>query len=117
MEKNKLGKHSFPLLIVLIPIICCFNFICFIYRGKDIPLSAASDFFGLSHPVVRNLLQCSQGASNCLEYQMRKFEVVRSSDELSPVASEQDPATSFQSLGRFLGETRILTSSILRNNK
>lgn len=61
-----------------------------------------SDFFGLKHPVVRNLLQCSQGASGCKQYSFSKFEVVRDNSAIDEVAADLDPTNSIEALKKIL---------------
>lgn len=71
-----------------------------------------SDFFGLKNPVIKNLLQCSPGAQNCLEYSWCKFEVVRNTGKTTFIPSVKDPATTFQALHKFLGSADTVASDL-----
>ncbi|XP_067939042.1 transforming growth factor beta regulator 1-like [Watersipora subatra] len=70
--------------------------------SKPISPTTDSDFFGLNHPVVKNLLQCSHGAASCVGYEWSKFEVVKKTSQLSKVPSELDPATNFRVFAKLL---------------
>lgn len=71
--------------------------------GLPLSVTRKSDFFGLKHHVVKNLLQCSAGASNCLEYQWCKFEVVKDKSSLTTaVVSDSDPTSSFKAFSKLL---------------
>lgn len=65
-------------------------------------MTELSDFFGLKHPVVKNLLQCSQGAGGCLGYIWCKYEVAKDSSSVDSVPSELDPTNSFESIVQLL---------------
>ncbi|XP_039265211.2 transforming growth factor beta regulator 1-like [Styela clava] len=48
------------------------------------------DFFGLSHPIIQNLIQSLPGASECSGYEWKKFEVVRPAKSSQAVAGHQN---------------------------
>lgn len=78
------------------------------YRDHELATSTKSDFFGLKHPLIRNLLQCSQGANNCLEYQWCMFEVVKNNSKLTAVPSENDVTSSYKALVEHLLSTETV---------
>ncbi|XP_038062703.1 uncharacterized protein LOC119733188 [Patiria miniata] len=53
------------------------------YGGQEIPSAKGkgTDFFGLTHPTIQNLIQCSPGARKCLSYKWMKFTTTRSHDQ------------------------------------
>jgi hypothetical protein len=56
------------------------------------------DFFGLSHPVVQNLIQSCPGAKKCNGYKWVKFEVNKNlTMDSMPILSE-DPTISHMAL-------------------
>ncbi|XP_018327394.1 transforming growth factor beta regulator 1 [Agrilus planipennis] len=58
-------------------------------RGKD--------FFGLTHPVVSNLIQSSPGARRCVNYKWTKFEVSKMGDHS---VEDKDACLNFEALQR-----------------
>ncbi len=52
-------------------------------RGKEIPSAKGkgTDFFGLTHPTIQNLIQSSPGARKCTKYKWMKFTTTRSPDQ------------------------------------
>jgi len=64
-----------------------------------------AEFFGLSHPVVQNLIQSYPGARKCTNYRWTKFEVSRNDAE---VYVEDNPAVNVDLLS-FRGSVSTLT--------
>ena len=56
------------------------------------------DFFGLSHPVVQNLIQSCPGAKKCEGYKWIKFEVSKDVGTDRVVTESEDPSVSFTAL-------------------
>ena len=54
------------------------------------------EFFGLSHPVVQNLIQSCPGAKKCEGYKWIKFDVTK--DAAADSVESEDPAVSFTAL-------------------
>ena len=69
-----------------------------IYRGMDIleQTGRGADFFGLTHPVIQNLIQSSPGAKRCTNYKWVKFEISKT-DTNESVGTEmlQDPTIGY----------------------
>ncbi|XP_048747050.2 transforming growth factor beta regulator 1-like isoform X2 [Ostrea edulis] len=67
-------------------------------RGMEIlePSGRGADFFGLTHPVVQNLIQSSPGAKRCSNYKWVKFEISKT-DTNESVGTEmlQDPTIGY----------------------
>ncbi|XP_017779250.1 PREDICTED: transforming growth factor beta regulator 1 [Nicrophorus vespilloides] len=55
------------------------------------------DFFGLTHPIVLNLIQCSPGSRKCAHYKWSKFEVSKNSEQF---VEDNDTSLSFKMLQR-----------------
>ena len=56
------------------------------------------DFFGLSHPVVQNLIQSCPGAKKCDGYKWIKFEVNKDAVSDNLTTESEDPSVSFTAL-------------------
>ena len=70
------------------------------------------DFFGLSHPVVQNLIQSCPGAKKCEGYKWIKFEVNK--DIGTDSIDSEDPTVSFTALKtRIQGNMSKATESSL----
>lgn len=69
-------------------------------RGMDLieTMGKGPDFFGLSHPVVQNLIQSCPGAKKCEGYKWIKFEVNKEVGSDSMITESEDPAVSFTAL-------------------
>ncbi|KAK3610418.1 hypothetical protein CHS0354_016597 [Potamilus streckersoni] len=69
-------------------------------RGMDVLdiVGKGAEFFGLAHPVVKNLIQSCPGARKCSGYKWVKFEVSKMLSMDSMVSLPDDPAISFPSL-------------------
>ncbi|KAL3865153.1 hypothetical protein ACJMK2_006774 [Sinanodonta woodiana] len=69
-------------------------------RGIDVLdiVGKGAEFFGLAHPVVKNLIQSCPGARKCSGYKWVKFEVSKMLSMDSVVSLSDDPAISFPSL-------------------
>lgn len=63
--------------------------------GLDRTDLTAYDFFGLSHPVVQNLIQSLPGSRKCIKYEWKKFEVVRHK-QFNPKAMKMSLENGFQ---------------------
>nr|XP_022337414.1 transforming growth factor beta regulator 1-like isoform X1 [Crassostrea virginica] len=67
-------------------------------RGMDIleQTGRGADFFGLTHPVIQNLIQSSPGAKRCTNYKWVKFEISKT-DTNESVGTEmlQDPTIGY----------------------
>lgn len=67
-------------------------------RGMEIlePSGRGADFFGLTHPVIQNLIQSSPGAKRCSNYKWVKFEISKT-DTNESVGTEmlQDPTIGY----------------------
>jgi hypothetical protein len=59
-----------------------------------------AEFFGLSHPVVQNLIQSCPGSRRCTGYRWVKFEINKMADSVE--MDSLDPTTSYNSLKIFL---------------
>lgn len=59
-----------------------------------------AEFFGLSHPVVQNLIQSCPGSRRCTGYRWVKFEINKMADSLE--MDSLDPSTSYNALKIFL---------------
>lgn len=60
------------------------------------PSARGADFFGLTHPVIQNLIQSSPGAKRCSNYKWVKFEISKT-DTNESVGTEmlQDPTIGY----------------------
>uniref|UniRef100_K1QJ68 Transforming growth factor beta regulator 1 n=1 Tax=Magallana gigas TaxID=29159 RepID=K1QJ68_MAGGI len=60
------------------------------------PSGRGADFFGLTHPVIQNLIQSSPGAKRCSNYKWVKFEISKT-DTNESVGTEmlQDPTIGY----------------------
>lgn len=69
-------------------------------RGVDLveTMGKGPDFFGLSHPVVQNLIQSCPGAKKCEGYKWIKFEVSKDVGTDRVVTESEDPSVSFTAL-------------------
>ncbi|XP_051897505.1 transforming growth factor beta regulator 1 isoform X2 [Pristis pectinata] len=73
---------------------------------------SGADFFGFSHPTVRNLIQGCPGARKCLCYRWVKFEVCRPGDGRVPHALPEDDASlNFEALRQQLFEEGLSNES------
>lgn len=73
--------------------------ICVIYcRGGNIlPVDGHGlDFFGLSHPVVQNLIQSCPGARKCSRYKWVKFEINKQETNENVAVGTRDPTVSYE---------------------
>ena len=76
-----------------------------VYYFRSYPkleLTVNSDFFGLKHPMVKNMLQDSQGADLCTGYARCKYETVKDNSTTSEVLSESDPTNNLTELLKIL---------------
>lgn len=71
-----------------------------------------AEFFGLSHPVVQNLIQSCPGSRRCTGYRWVKFEINKMADSVE--MDSLDPTTSYNALKIFLnnGNLKIFLLSI-----
>eukprot|EP00106_Octopus_bimaculoides_P001604 XP_014769046.1 PREDICTED: transforming growth factor beta regulator 1-like [Octopus bimaculoides] len=69
-------------------------------RGYDLVAThgAGPEFFGLSHPIVQNLIQSCPGARKCSLYKWIKFEVSKTENICSSITTEDDPTISVEAL-------------------
>ncbi|KAK3759335.1 hypothetical protein RRG08_033400 [Elysia crispata] len=69
-------------------------------KTRGIPLSALEmsglDFFGLSHPVIQNLVQSCPGARKCGRYKWVKFEINKAETNENVAVGTSDPTVSFE---------------------
>ena len=68
-----------------------------------------AEFFGLSHPVVQNLIQSCPGSRRCTGYRWVKFEINKMADSVE--MDSLDPTTSYNSLKIFLNNGSKLQES------
>lgn len=93
-------KVILPYLITFAPvhILKHYSICANIYRGMDIleQTGRGADFFGLTHPVIQNLIQSSPGAKRCTNYKWVKFEISKT-DTNESVGTEmlQDPTIGY----------------------
>lgn len=74
---------------------------CFVFRGYEIVPTRGSgpEFFGLSHPIVQNLIQSCPGARKCTDYKWIKFEVSKTENISSfPPIEYENPTISVEAL-------------------
>lgn len=64
-----------------------------------------NDFFGLSHPIILNLIQNSPGTRKCCSYKWTKFEVGRNPDNIE----ERDATINFEALQRNINFGQLKT--------
>jgi hypothetical protein len=64
-----------------------------------------AEFFGLSHPVVQNLIQSCPGSRRCTGYRWVKFEINKMADSVE--MDSLDPTTSYNSLKIFLNNGKF----------
>ena len=71
-----------------------------LYRGMNLveTMGKGPDFFGLSHPVVQNLIQSCPGAKKCEGYKWIKFEVNKEAGTETMTTESEDPTVSFTAL-------------------
>ncbi|GAB1599004.1 transforming growth factor beta regulator 1-like [Argonauta hians] len=69
-------------------------------RGYDLVATqgAGPEFFGLSHPIVQNLIQSCPGARKCSLYKWIKFEVSKTENICRSITTEDDPTISVEAL-------------------
>lgn len=69
-------------------------------KKRGIPLAALDtsglDFFGLSHPVIQNLVQSCPGARKCSRYKWVKFEINKAETNENVAVGTTDPTVSFE---------------------
>ncbi|KAH9488889.1 transforming growth factor beta regulator 1 [Bulinus truncatus] len=67
-------------------------------RGTAIVLAEgqALAFFGLSHPVIQNLIQSCPGARKCARYKWVKFEINKSETNENVAVGTNDPSISYE---------------------
>ncbi|GFR63643.1 transforming growth factor beta regulator 1-like [Elysia marginata] len=69
-------------------------------KMRGIPLTASDisglDFFGLSHPVIQNLVQSCPGARKCTRYKWVKFEINKAETNENVAVGTSDPSVSFE---------------------
>ena len=61
-----------------------------------------ADFFGLTNPVVQNLIQSCPGAKKCLGYKWIRFEINKAETNENVAVGKSDPTISFDSFHRLL---------------
>lgn len=87
-------------------------------RGAKLvePTGKGPEFFGLSHPLVQNLIQSCPGAKKCNGYKWVKFEVNKILSIDSVVTQSEDPSISHEALrSRMFGTGLDQSPSNLRN--
>jgi len=68
-------------------------------RGDVVPTDGKGlDFFGLSHPVIQNLIQSCPGARKCQRYKWVKFEINKAECNENMAVGTADPTVSFDAL-------------------
>ncbi|RUS73638.1 hypothetical protein EGW08_018593 [Elysia chlorotica] len=71
-------------------------------KMRGIPLTPSDvsglDFFGLSHPVIQNLVQSCPGARKCSRYKWVKFEINKAETNENVSVGVSDPTVSFDAL-------------------
>jgi hypothetical protein len=71
--------------------------VCVVYsRGLDILPAAGSgaDFFGLTNPVIQNLIQSCPGSKKCAGYRWVKFEINKEETDENMAVGKTDPTIS-----------------------
>ncbi|XP_005101655.1 transforming growth factor beta regulator 1 isoform X2 [Aplysia californica] len=68
-------------------------------RGEILPTEGRGlDFFGLSHPVIQNLVQSCPGARKCSRYKWVKFEINKAETNDNVAVGVTDPCVSYDAL-------------------
>ncbi|KAK6182499.1 hypothetical protein SNE40_010177 [Patella caerulea] len=104
----------------LTPDECIAQLIKIINKAKGTELAALSgnglDFFGLSHPLVRNLIQSCPGAKKCPGYKWVKFEVNKNESLESIEHCTSDPVVHFDALKKILAQIGALKNPLLEQS-
>lgn len=68
------------------------------FRGADlVPVGGnGADFFGLTNPVVQNLIQSCPGSKKCPGYKWIKFEINKAETNENMVVGRNDPTISIE---------------------
>ena len=82
---------------------------CNAARGEILPTEGRGlDFFGLSHPVIQNLVQSCPGARKCARYKWVKFEISKSETNENVAVAMNEPSVSFDALTAHLVNSKSL---------
>ena len=86
-----------------------YKFIAFFFCSGSNILELAGrgpEFFGLSHPVVQNLIQSCPGSKRCSGYKWTKFEINKAETvETMSLEFNQDPTISYKAFASLVTGT------------